>query len=141
MNEAIKYSDIIYFHFNCSENVINLCNKIKEHNKVPGLVIQPIEISNKLNDLLDFFKEVLVLSVEIPGISGQKFNFKSIELIDTINKSKYRKKISICVDGGITSNLIPKFSCEKIVSGSDVLNSPNPKRKIMKLQTLSRYEK
>ena len=34
-----------------------------------------------------------------------------------------------------------KFNCEKIVSASNVLNSINPRRKIMSLQTLSRYEK
>ena len=47
----------------------------------------------------------------------------------------------MCVDGGVKSNLISKFSSERVVSGSDVLNNKNPKRQIMRLQTLSRYEK
>ena len=39
------------------------------------------------------------------------------------------------------SNLINKFISEKVVSGSDVLNSSHPIKKIMKLQTVARYEK
>ena len=45
------------------------------------------------------------------------------------------------MDGGVKSNLINKFTSEKIVSGSDVLNSDHPVRRIMKLQTVARYEK
>ena len=47
----------------------------------------------------------------------------------------------LCVDGGITIENINKINCEKIVSASNILNSSNPKRKIMGLQTLSRYER
>ena len=64
-----------------------------------------------------------------------------MELIERINLLNSRKKINICVDGGIKSNLLNKFTSEKIVSGSDVLNSQNPIRKIMQLQTVARYEK
>ena len=64
-----------------------------------------------------------------------------MKLIEKINLLKDRKKLNVCVDGGVKSNLINKFVSEKIVSGSEVLNSENPIKKIMTLQTLARYEK
>ena len=81
--------------------------------------------------MLNIFEEILVLSISKPGYSGQNFNFQVLNLIDKLNKSKLRNQFNICVDGGITSNILSKFSSEKVVSGSDVLNSSNPKRKIM----------
>ena len=141
LNKAIEYSDIIYFHLDCSEDIKVLSNRIKSHNKIPGLVLHKIDNNQELNKILKFFKEILVLSVNIPGISGQSFDIKVLNLIDKLNKSKLRNKFNICVDGGIKSNLLSKFTSERIVSGSDVLNSLNPKRRIMRLQTLSRYEK
>ena len=74
-------------------------------------------------------------------MSGQNFEEKAFSLIDNLNSLSQRHKFKICVDGGVKSNLISKFSSERVVSGSDVLNNKNPKRQIMRLQTLSRYEK
>jgi len=62
-------------------------------------------------------------------------------LINTVNRFRNKKNIKICVDGGVNIKNINLFNCEKIVSASDILNSNKPKRKIMSLQTLSRYEK
>ena len=87
------------------------------------------------------FNHILILSIEKPGVSGQKFNTESYNLIERINLLKKRNKLNICVDGGVKSNLINKFTSEKVVSGSDVLNSEHPVKKIMKLQTVARYEK
>ena len=105
------------------------------------MVLHSINTYNNLEKIIENFNEILVLSIEKPGFSGQKFNEKSYKLIERINSLKDRKSFNVCVDGGIKSNLINKFVSEKIVSGSDVLNSEYPIKKIMKLQTLARYEK
>ena len=82
----------------------------------------------------------MILSIENPGFSGQKFNKNSFDLIDRIDKRKDRKKLSLLVDGGVNSKIIKKINCEKIASGSAVLSSKKPILEIMKLQTAFRYE-
>jgi pentose-5-phosphate-3-epimerase len=81
-----------------------------------------------------------VLAIKNPGFSGQKFEMKALELISLINKHKYRSKISLNVDGGVNANNIFLLKSENIVSGSYVLNSKDPKKNIMILQTSSQYE-
>ena len=136
----ILYSDIIYFHHEI-RNREEVIKKIKSKNKTPGLVLHAVNQYDDLDKIIGEFKEVSILSIEKAGLSGQKFDERSYNLIKRINDLKFRKNFNLCVDGGVKSNLINKFTSEKVVSGSDVLNSSNPTRKIMKLQTVSRYEK
>ena len=136
----ILYSDIIYFHHEI-KNRDEVIKKIKSKNKTPGLVLHAVNEYNDLDKIIGDFKEVSILSIEKAGLSGQKFDERSYYLIKRINNLKFRKNFNLCVDGGVKSNLINKFTSEKVVSGSDVLNSSNPTKKIMKLQTVSRYEK
>ena len=91
--------------------------------------------------IFDKFDHILVLCIEKPGFSGQIFLNESIDLIDRINNLNSRNKFKLSIDGGITKNQIKKFKCDYVVSGSDILNSKSPSKQIMKLQTLSRYEK
>tara|TARA_Y100000294_G_scaffold86755_1_gene81165 strand:- start:4563 stop:5630 length:1068 start_codon:yes stop_codon:yes gene_type:complete len=142
LDESIyKFSDIIYFHNESLGNKAEVINEIKKHGKIPGLVLHSVNDYEDLENTVKDFNEVLVLSIEKCGVSGQNFNKKSFDLINKLNKLNQRKKFKVCVDGGVKSNLISKFTSERIVSGSDVLNNQNPKRQIMRLQTLSRYEK
>ena len=106
----------------------------------PGIVLQDkteIEIFEKYHELID---SILVLAIKKPGFSGQKFEMKALELISLINNHKYRKKISLNVDGGVSANNIFLLKSENVVSGSYVLNSDDPKKNIMILQTSSQYE-
>ena len=141
INENIlNFSDIIYVH-NEIKNKDKVINKIKENKKIPGIVLHSIYDYPDIEKCLKGFEQILVLSVEKPGISGQKFYEKSYKLIEKINNLKSRDRFSLCVDGGVKSKIINKFISEKVVSGSDVLNSDYPIRKIMVLQTVARYEK
>ncbi len=139
-DNLIANSDIIFIHHEI-KNRQETIKKILGNKKKPGLVLHSVNTYNNLEKIIENFSEILVLSIERPGFSGQKFNEKSLKLIEKINLLKDRKKLNICVDGGVKSNLINKFVSEKIVSGSEVLNSENPIKKIMTLQTLARYEK
>ncbi len=136
-----KFSDIIYFHHECLDDKKKIIDKIKKYRKIPGVVLHSVNNYENLENIVQDFNEILVLSIEKCGVSGQKFNETTFKLIDDLNSLNQRKKFKICVDGGVKSNLISKFSSEKVVSGSDVLNNKNPKQQIMRLQTLSRYEK
>ena len=106
-----------------------------------GIVLHSIYDYPDIESCLKGFEQVLVLSIEKPGVSGQKFYEKSYKLIERINALRNRNRFSLCVDGGVKSNIINRFISEKVVSGSDVLNSNHPVRKIMMLQTVARYEK
>ena len=138
--KIINNSDIIYIHQEI-ENKEKVVKKILEKNKTPGLVLQSINNYENLEEIILNFKEILILSIKKPGVSGQEFNEDSYNLIERINLLKKRNNLNVCVDGGVKSNLINKFTSEKVVSGSDVLNSEHPVKKIMKLQTVARYEK
>jgi len=138
--EVSPYSDITYFHANCDENIEKLIDRIKNFNSEPGIVIEVSDDFTKYENLINIFKYILILSIDQPGYSGQKFNTKTYEIIDIINRKSNRKKFKMCIDGGINSALISKIRSDSIVSGSDVLNSQNPKKRIMRLQTFSRYE-
>ncbi len=136
----LNFSDIIYVH-NEIQNKDKVINLIKDNKKTPGIVLHSIYDYSDIESCLKGFEQILVLSIEKPGVSGQKFNEKSFKLIEKINSLKNRNRFSLCVDGGVKSNIINKFISEKVVSGSDVLSSNHPIRKIMMLQTVARYEK
>ena len=139
-DNILNFSDIIYVH-NEIENKDEVVNKIKNKNKTPGIVLHSINKYTNLEKTIDQFNQILILSIKKPGFSGQEFNEKSYELIEQINSTKSRNRLTVCVDGGVKSKIINKFISEKVVSGSEVLNNKNPIRKIMSLQTLARYEK
>ena len=136
----LDFSDLIYVHHEI-ENKNEVISKIKNKNKIPGIVLHSIYDYENIENIVRGFEQILILSIEKPGKSGQSFNEKSYSLIEQINSLKFRNKITVCVDGGVKSNLINKFISEKVVSGSDVLNSDHPIKKIMSLQTVARYEK
>ena len=139
-DKIINNSDIIYIHHEI-ENKDKVIKKIIEKNKIPGLVLHSINDYPNLESVIGSLKEILILSIKKPGVSGQQFNEMSYSLIERINLLKIRNNLTVCVDGGVKSHLINKFTSEKVVSGSDVLNSEYPVKKIMKLQTVARYEK
>ena len=139
--EIYKFSDIIYFHHEILDDQKKVIEEIKKNKKIPGLVLHCINEYNDLDNTVKDFREILVLSIKKCGVSGQNFEERSFALLDRLNSLSHRKKFKVCVDGGVKSNLISKFSSERVASGSDVLNNTNPKRQIMRLQTLSRYEK
>ncbi len=141
INENIlNFSDIIYVHYEIDKRE-EVIKKIKSKNKIPGIVLHSIYDYVDIESVIRGFEQILILSISNPGTSGQKFNEKSYELIKKINSVKFRNEFTVCVDGGVKSNIINKFISEKVVSGSYVLNNEHPVKRIMMLQTVARYEK
>ena len=138
--EIIQNVDRIFFHCEIDEDVEELLSLIKENNCQSGLVIQNIDqlsVFEKYHHMID---SLLVLSIENPGYSGQSFKSDAFELISKINNHKFRNKISLVVDGGINNKNISLIRSENVVSGSYVINSKDPIKNIIILQTSSQYE-
>ena len=83
---------------------------------------------------------LMLLSIAKPGHSGQEMELSVVERIAEIQHWPERKHFEMCVDGGVNERTISLLHVEKVVSGSSVLNHPNPTRQIMRLQTSSNYE-
>lgn len=140
LERLIPHSDVIYIHAECEDNIAKIFSKIRLSNKKTGLAITLDTELSKIIDLLKISDYVLILTIPKPGFSGQKFDSRGFDLIKKINDLEFRKNFVLCVDGGVNENIVNKLNADHIVSGSCVLESKNPKRKIMRLQTIGRYE-
>ncbi len=141
IEKTIKFVDIIYFHYEIDEDIIKIKKFIESRQKIAGIVLHVTNNYDELAQITNTFKELLILSIKNPGFSGQNFEKESFNVISKLNEFKNRVNFNLCIDGGVTSSIIPKLKCDKVVSGSDVLLNINPKKQIMRLKTLSRYEK
>lgn len=137
IDQAILYSDIIYLHYDMDKNFLESVKKIEKNNVIAGLAIHYKTNIEDFKKLIPDFKNILILAIDKPGNSGQEFQEKTLDLLEKINKVNHR--INICVDGGVNIGNISKINSVSVVSGSEVLNSVNPRKKIMGLQTVSRF--
>lgn len=140
LDEAGLYSDVIYVHDRIDEDFSEVCDKIVAAGARPGLALHADQDFPDLEKLVGAVSEVLVLSIKEPGKSGQEFLASAIDLVERLNSLPQRDNFRLCVDGGITGGTVNLVESELIVSGSAVLNSPEPRRQIMRLQTMFNYE-
>ena len=136
IGELSEYSDVIYFHHEIEDEIDEVRTLIDSYKIKPGLVLHASNKYKNLENLINTYKEILVLCIEKPGESGQKFLDKSNALIEEINHLKTRDKFNLCVDGGLSQKNINNIECEKIVSASNVFKNKNPKKQIINLQKL-----
>ncbi len=139
--EVGPYCDVIYVHRELEEDRDTVRDMIAKHGARPGVVVH---INDKPTDLAEELRqetEVLLLCIDRPGHSGQVFEDRSYDFIKFINALENRASIRLCVDGGINDKNISNVDSDLIVSGSYVLNALDPKRAIMRLQTLNQYDR
>ncbi len=136
IDEFSKYSDVIYFHNEINEDQNLIKEAIFSKGKKPGIVIHASKDYSDINNIIKNFDEILLLCIENPGTSGQKFIDKTLPILDKINNLKYRSKFLLCVDGGISQSNIKQLDCDKIVSASNVFQNINPKKQITNLQKI-----
>jgi len=130
------YSDVIYFHFEIGEDIRELKELILRNGVKPGIVIHSSKEYKSISGIIKDFQEVLLLCIDNPGESGQKFINKAFFFIDQINSLKERSSFLLCVDGGLSLENIKRIDCDKIVSASNVFQSINPKKQIINLQRI-----
>lgn len=140
IDKVAKYTDIIFFHYEVDEDLNKIKNKIINSGSKPGIVLHAVnDYSKKLKEITSNFSNIMILSIENIGFSGQKFYDGSYKLIDQINNLDNRKQFNLHIDGGVNEKNIKSIKAQYIVSGSAVLNNENPRNVIMVLKTFGKY--
>lgn len=92
----------------------------------------------ELKKIVKDYKKIMVLCIDRPGFSGQKFNKKYYQLLKKLDEIKLHNN-EITVDGGVNNENAKYFSVHKIVSQSYLVNGNNPIVKIFTLKEANRY--
>jgi len=140
---AVMYAETGVFsttiHFEASSDPVATAKGIKATGSRAGLSIKPNTPVSEIEDLLEHFDQVLVMSVE-PGFGGQSFMPAALEKISAVRKLVDSKKLStwIQVDGGIdlaTIALAASAGADTFVAGSSVFNSADRNSMIDQLRS------
>lgn len=127
--------DIITFHYEATENPLEIIEYIKRNKIKAGISIKPETQIEKIKPLLKYIDLILVMSVE-PGKGGQEFIENSSKKIDELKRLKDEQKYNyiIEVDGGINNITKNKVkNADIIVVGSYITNN-NYEEKINELK-------
>ena len=122
-------ADIITFHPEATEDILETINLIKSLNKKVGISLNPntnIKAAEKHLDKIDL---ILIMSVH-PGFGGQKFIEDVVQKIRDLEKIRNEKKLNfkIEIDGGInfeTSKIAVDAGVDILVSGTTVFKENN----------------
>ncbi len=129
--------EIITFHYEATDNHIELINYIKRHNIKAGISIKPNTEVEKIKELLNMVDLVLVMSVE-PGKGGQKYIDNSTNKINELYniRKENNYKYLIEVDGGINKETKEYAkNADILVVGSYITNN-NYEEKIKEFKGL-----
>lgn len=141
IDEYVKAgADLITFHYEATNNPLDLIRVIKKTGKKAGISIKPETNIEVLDYLLKELDLILIMSVE-PGKGGQKFLPNSIDKISYLNKKRLENKYDylIEVDGGInfeTAKTVRESGCDVIVVGSFLFNRKDRKTLIEELENV-----
>jgi len=115
----------IIFHFESTEKIKEIIQKIKEAGLEIGLAINPETPPEVIDEFIGQLDLVLVMTVS-PGRGGQKFLEETLPKIKNL-REKY-PHVNIGVDGGINLESAPKViqaGANILASGSAILKSDN----------------
>ncbi len=122
-------SDIITFHYEIDEDLIELINKIKENNVKAGIAVKPDTPWEKIKEYLHIVDQVIIMTVE-PGFGGQSFMNNQLNKIKSV--SNYIKEnnldVNIEIDGGVnyeTGKLSIDAGANILVAGSFLFEQEN----------------
>ena len=129
-------ADIITFHPEATENIMETINLIKKEGKKVGISLKPNTKVDLIKNFLDKIDLVLIMSVE-PGFGGQKFMPEVLKKVKEINNiiKKDKLNVDIEIDGGINfknCKLAKEAGANILVSGSTIFkeNKGNLKKNI-----------
>ncbi len=117
-------ADIITFHPEATDNILETINLIKSLGKKVGISLNPDTRINTIEKHLDQIDLILIMSV-YPGFGGQTFIKEVVKKIKDLDKIREDKKLNfkIEIDGGInfeTSKVAINAGVDILVSGTTV---------------------
>ena len=126
VDQFIKLNpDIITFHYEATNNPLEIIEYIKKHNVKVGISIKPETDIERIKPYLKNIDLVLVMSVE-PGKGGQKYIENSTNKINELKeiRRQYNYNYLIEVDGGINNETKEKAkNADILVVGSYITNN------------------
>ncbi len=126
IEEYIDTVDKIFFHFESDIIIEDVYKKYKLKSKKLGLAVSCNTNVSNYSNILEKFKNILLLSIKNPGYSGQIFEIGSYEIIKKINNNNKKNNYTLCVDGGVNKINVNSLIADEIVSGSYVLKNQDP---------------
>ena len=140
-NFAEAGADIITFHPEATNDLVNSIKKIKSYNKKVGVSLNPETPVEKVLSVLNLIDLVLIMSVN-PGFAGQKFIKNTLEKVKKLRKEidSQKLKTEIEIDGGINfenAKMAKEAGVNILVSGTTIFkeNEGNLKKNIQLLRT------
>ena len=126
---AIAGADLISFHPDASHHVHRSIQAIKSAGCKVGLVFNPAQPIDILNEVIDELDLILIMSVN-PGFGGQSFIGSSLKKIERVKKliQECGKPIHLEVDGGIKVENIRSVAdagADAFVAGSAIFGQIN----------------
>ena len=104
------------------EEFINLNSFVLKDNL--GAVITTQTNDSRIEEIMRTFRKIIILCVERPGYSGQKFDNKIVNKMRTVNNLKNNHVITL--DGGMNPKIAKKFNFEFIAASSSLMNTKLP---------------
>ncbi len=122
-------ADIITFHPEATDNIIETINLINSFGRKVGISLNPNTKVETVEEHLNKVDLILIMSV-YPGFGGQKFISDVIKKIENLDKIRKQKNLSfkIEIDGGInfeTSKIAIDAGVDILVSGTTIFKENN----------------
>ena len=136
----------VTFHLEAATNPLECIDKIHGVGAKVGIAIKPHTSWETVLPYLDLVEMILIMTVE-PGFGGQKFMesmMGKVELLRSEIDTKHEGKISIEVDGGISTDTIAVASsagADTFVAGSAVYKADDPAQIVTQLRGLAQSAK
>jgi ribulose-phosphate 3-epimerase len=141
---ASKYAELGVFsvtvHYEACQDAVAIAKAVRSLGSRVGISIKPNTPVNVLNNLVEHFDQVLIMSVE-PGFGGQSFIPESLSKI-TATRDLIRSQgleTWLQVDGGIDLTTIASAAAagaDTFVAGSSVFGSSDRQAKITQLRDI-----
>jgi ribulose-phosphate 3-epimerase len=136
INKNHEKVDTILAHFESCKNPSKVIEIIRRKNKKIGFVLNPETPLGAIEKYLDEINQVLIMTVN-PGFYGSPFLPEMLDKISDLRK--FKPKINIEVDGGVTDKtigLVDKAGANMFVSGSYIVKSDNVKQAVESLKKI-----
>lgn len=126
--------DEVYVHFEIGKKEIK---KLNIENL--GIVVNYKNQESEIIYTLENYKKIMILCIEVAGLSGQKYFEEIDKIIELVNKKNVNKDIKVVLDGGMTPSIASRHIVDEIVTASSVLENKYSKLQLSNFQTSKKY--